>query len=228
MGHQVHRLDKITSGILLLAKTKERHLYLVEKFRQRQIKKYYWAIVNGTPQPQHGIINIPLCEVNINNRFRITVAPDVKGNRKKLRTPNPSLPAVTEYKTLTQRQNRSLLELQPVTGFKHQIRAHIGLGLGTPVLGDHKFSSINFDGKPQAIFGDILQRLEVRESRSRDLPALLHAKRVIIPHPEPEVSGRRDIIIEANLPFYFNRIMKRLRLAPPKGLKLTRSWKEER
>ena len=40
-----------------------------------------------------------------------------------------------------------------------------GLGLGTPVLGDHKFSSINFDGKPQAIFGDILQRLEVRESR---------------------------------------------------------------
>ena len=148
-------------------------------------------------------------------------------NIQKVRSFNPSAPAVTEYKTLKQNGNRSLLELQPITGFKHQIRAHIGLGLGTPVLGDHKFSSINFDGKPQAIFGDILQRLEVRESRSRDLPALLHAKRVIIPHPEPEESGRRDIIIEANLPFYFNRIMKRLWLAPPKG-GLTHSWKEER
>ena len=82
--HQVHRLDKITSGILLLAKTKESHLFLTEKFRERQIKKYYWAIVNGTPQPQHGVINIPICEANINNRFRITVSPDVKSNRKKV------------------------------------------------------------------------------------------------------------------------------------------------
>ena len=82
--HQVHRLDKITSGLLLLAKTKESHLFLTEKFRQRQIKKYYWAIVNGTPQPQHGVINIPICEANINNRFRITVSPDVKSNRKKV------------------------------------------------------------------------------------------------------------------------------------------------
>ena len=134
------------------------------------------------------------------------------------------MPAVTDYKTLTSRENRSLLEVQPVTGFKHQIRVHLGLGLGVPVLGDHKYSSIHFDGKPQAIYGDILQRLQVRESRSRDLPALLHAKRVIIPHPDED--SRRDIIIEAKLPFYFNRIMKRLRLAPPKG-GLTRSWKQE-
>ena len=84
--HQVHRLDKITSGILLLAKTKECHLFLVEKFRQRQIKKYYWAIVNGTPQPQHGIINIPLGEAKINNRFRITLIPEVKSSRKKVVT----------------------------------------------------------------------------------------------------------------------------------------------
>ena len=75
------------------------------------------------------------------------------------------------------------------------------------------------------MFGDILHRLEVRESRSRDLPTLLHAKRVIIPHPNDSKEGR-NIVIESNLPFYFNRIMKRLQLAPTIG-GMTKSWKKD-
>ncbi len=202
--YQVHRLDKTTSGILLLAKTKERHSFLVEKFRRRQIQKTYWAIVNGTPQPGEGVIKIPLGEAKVNGRFKITVVPE--GSK---RLPSSLMPALTEYKTLKHRENRSLLEVKPVTGFKHQIRAHLGLGLGTAVLGDHKFSSVQFDGRPQKIHGDILLRLGVRRSRSRDLPIFLHAKRLLIPQDED-----KHIVIECKLPFHFNNVMKALKLAP--------------
>ena len=205
----VHRLDKITSGILLLSKSAEAHAYLVEQFRQRKIRKYYWTIVNGTPEPEEGLINIPLCEANINGRFRITLRPE-KGQRK-LNQSSTSMPAVTEYVTLKKRQNRALLEVYPHSGYKHQIRAHLGLGLNCPLLGDHKFSSLGFEGKPQKIHGDILQRLNIRGSRARQLPTLLHAKQIIIPHPH---RVNRDIIIESKLPFYFNRIMGALTLSP--------------
>ena len=84
-----------------------------------------------------------------------------------------------------------------------------GLGVGCPVLGDHKFSSIIFDGKPQKIHGDILGRLGVRESRSRDLPILLHAKRVIFP-----LQNGSQVKIECSLPHHFVRIMKALKLQP--------------
>lgn len=212
--YQVHRLDRITSGILLLAKTQELHRMMAEKFRKREIKKFYWAIVNGTPQPQEGVINIPLREALINDRFRMTVMPDYQKHSNLLKkakvksTSSGIKPAVSEYKTLTRKDNRALLEVSPVTGFTHQIRAHLGLGMGTPVLGDHKYSYIKFEGKPQDIHGDILHKLGVRKSRSRDLPTLLHAKRVVIP------GVNRDVVIECRLPFYFNRVMKALNLAP--------------
>ena len=68
--YQVHRLDKMTSGILVLAKSQSRHDYLCKMFKQRLIKKNYWAIVNGTPHPAEGIINIPLCETQFGDRYR--------------------------------------------------------------------------------------------------------------------------------------------------------------
>ena len=130
--HQVHRLDKITSGILLLAKTKVKHEYLTNLFRKRQIQKTYWTIVNGTPQPSGGIINMPLCESKFGDKFRMTVVPvyekkkSLQGPRKKIRMTSDIFPVVTEYKTLKEKENTALLEVTPVTGFKHQIRAHLG------------------------------------------------------------------------------------------------------
>ena len=85
----------------------------------------------------------------------------------------------------------------------------LGLALGCPVLGDHKYSSVMFNGKPQRVHGDILQRLGVRESRSRDLPTLLHAKRVLIP-----MENEKQVKIECSLPHHFVRVMKALKLQP--------------
>ena len=101
-----------------------------------------------------GIINIPLAEGVSNNRHRITLKPDYHGSdvadaKKWNKTRSSVWPAVTEYTTLASVSNRSLVEFKPVTGFRHQIRAHVGLGLGTPILGDHKYSYAQELGRPQ-------------------------------------------------------------------------------
>ena len=123
--HQVHRLDKITSGVLLLAKSKSKHEYLTNLFRKRQLQKTYWTIVNGTPEPSEGVINIPLCESKFGDKFRMTVLPKYE-KRKRISVTSAVFPAVTEYRTLKQKGNASLQEVTPITGFKHQIRAHLG------------------------------------------------------------------------------------------------------
>ena len=204
--YQVHRLDKMTSGALILAKTQNQHDYLTKMFKQRLIKKSYWTIVNGTPEPSEGVINIPLCETQLGDRYRMTV---LGKSPKKIKMTSTLFPAVTEYQTLKVKGNAALLEMTPITGYKHQIRAHLGLGLGCPVLGDHKFSSISFDGKPQKIHGDILKRLQVRESKSRNLPMLLHAKRIQMPLEDGKL-----VKIECSLPHHFVRIMKALKVQP--------------
>ncbi len=109
-----------------------------------------------------GIISITLCEgVLPDGRRRITVQPDYSGvqseelygnKQKRLHRSLRKVdffPAVTEYKVLKTNVNTSLLEVKPITGFKHQVRAHLGLGLGCPILGDHKYSHIVDIGKPQ-------------------------------------------------------------------------------
>ena len=210
----VHRLDKNTTGILLCAKTKEMHKLLTNLFRQRKIIKKYWAILNGTPDTEQAIIDIPLGNIVLKGRHRLTLRPDYSNsnvtNKKKDRC--DILPAVTEYSVLKTKGNASLVEAKPTTGFKHQIRVHMGLGLGTPVLGDHKYSRIAEFEKPQTVHGDILRRLEVRKSRSRDLPLCLHAKQILI----PDIVEGRHVSIDCNLPHFFVKIMKRLNLKPTK------------
>ena len=208
----VHRLDKNTTGILLCAKTEEMHNKLTNLFRERKIEKRYWAILNGTPDPEEAIIDIPLGEVNLNGRIRQTVRPDysnsVATNKKIYK--GKILPAVTEYKVINTKGNAALVEAKTKTGIKHQVRAHFGLGLNTPILGDHKYSHVKDLGIPQKIHGDILHRLTVRKSRSRDLPFCFHAKRVLI----PEIIPDRFIAIDCSLPHHFVKIMKKLGLKP--------------
>lgn len=96
---------------------------------------------------------------------------------------------------------------------KHQIRLHLGLGLGTPILGDHKYSYPDVLDKPQKVKGDIVARLRLQPSKTRDLPLFLHARRIVIPGVLPE----RDLVITANLPHFISKTMKRLRLKADKN-----------
>ena len=208
----VHRLDKNTTGILLCAKTKEKHNLLTNLFRQRKIQKRYWAVLNGTPDIDHGIIDIPLGNIVLKGRHRLTLVPDYSNSNvtNKRKYNGDIIPAVTEYSVIKRKGNSSLVEVRPSTGFKHQIRAHMGLGLSTPILGDHKYSRISEFDKPQKVHGDILQSLGVRKTLSRDLPLCLHAKQILI----PDIVEGRHVSIDCSLPYFFVKIMKNLNLKP--------------
>jgi len=222
----VHRLDRITSGILIMAKTPEMHKRLTNLFRERKVSKQYWAILNGTPKPEQGIIQIPICEASKSDkdRFRMTLRPDYNQSEaidKKTARGSVS-PATTEYRVLAQFDNASLALVKPHTGVKHQIRVHLGFGLNTPILGDHKYSHIREVGKPQRVHGDILNRLGVQRSRGRDLPVYLHSKKIYLP---ADLTGKaeevnRTLVIECGLPRYFIKTMKRLKVKPKDYVKI--------
>ena len=124
-----HRLDMWTSGIILVAKTKEAYLSLQEQFTNHTVKKKYLAIVEGVPEKEHGIIDLPLLNDPM-NRPRQTVDYE-RGKR-----------AITEYRVLqSSLERRSLLALWPHTGRTHQLRMHCAHkdGLGCPIVGDELY-----------------------------------------------------------------------------------------
>jgi 23S rRNA pseudouridine955/2504/2580 synthase len=152
----VHRLDRDTSGVLVLGKTPAAAAKLSGAFARRKAQKTYWALVVGTPHPTEGIINIPLAKKGINDREMI-VPVDVKDPKGEV--------AETEFVTLSRAGPRvSWMALRPHTGRTHQLRAHM-LAIGHPILGDPKYG----DEKSAAL--------------SQGLQLQLHARRLVIPHP---------------------------------------------
>jgi len=152
----VHRLDRDTSGVLLLGKTPAAAARLAGAFARRKAQKTYWAIVVGNPRPTEGIIEIPLIKKGLNDR-ELVVPADPK-------EPGAD-PAETEYVTITRAAHRAAwMALRPHTGRTHQLRAHM-LAIGHPILGDPKYSN------------------EAAAELSFGLKLLLHARRVSLPHP---------------------------------------------
>lgn len=118
----VHRLDKDTTGLLIVAKDNDTHEKLKNMFKNREIIKKYLAVVHGTPNPTEGLIDKPIGR-SITNRTKMEV------------TNLNSRPALTEYRTIDNNENYSLLDISLHTGRTHQIRVHLKY-MGHPIVGD--------------------------------------------------------------------------------------------
>jgi 23S rRNA pseudouridine1911/1915/1917 synthase len=119
----VHRLDKDTSGLIVIAKNDRSHRWLQDQFRLRKVKKVYQALVDGKPPTPQGRVEAPIGR-DPSHRQRMAVLPVDKGRA-----------AVTEYHTLEAFPSHTLLEASPLTGRTHQIRLHLAF-IGAPIVGD--------------------------------------------------------------------------------------------
>ena len=119
-----HRIDKDTSGLLVLARNRKYALILTKAFKEHQIKKTYLALCSGRPKQDEGQIKAPIVKVG-----------------EKMITAEDGLPAVTNYSVLDALgQKFCLIAAEPLTGRTHQIRVHLSL-LGAPIVGDRKYAT---------------------------------------------------------------------------------------
>jgi tRNA pseudouridine32 synthase/23S rRNA pseudouridine746 synthase len=146
----VHRLDRDTSGCLLLARNPKAHARFQQAFEAKDVVKHYLAVVEGVPEAKSGVINLPLAKrSSAEAGWRMVV------DTKKGKT------AVTAWEVVAEHEGRALIRFIPETGRTHQIRVHAAEGLGFPIVGDpvygkadapmllhSAFLSIPRDGKP--------------------------------------------------------------------------------
>jgi 23S rRNA pseudouridine955/2504/2580 synthase len=165
----VHRLDKDTSGALLVARSARAAGHFAKAFSGRTARKVYWAIVVGVPDADQGTIDAPLAK-----------QPGTGGEKMHV-SPEHGLPARTRWRVVDRAGNRAAwLELQPLTGRTHQLRAHMA-AIGHPIVGDAKYG-----GAEAFLTGGISRKLH------------LHARRIRIDAPD---GGAIDVTAE--LPPHF-------------------------
>ena len=126
----VHRLDRDTSGCLLLARNPKAHARFQQAFEAKTVVKHYLAVVEGIPEAKSGVIDLPLAKRSTAEAgWRMVVG------RKK------GKPAVTAWEVVAEHAGRALIRFIPETGRTHQIRVHAAEGLGFPIVGDPVYGS---------------------------------------------------------------------------------------
>ncbi len=152
----VHRLDKDTSGVLLIARTPGSAAFFSKRFSTRSARKIYWALVTGVPDIEDGLIELPLAK-----------QPGSGGEKMMVDESEQGQSARTRYRVLDRVGNRAAwVELQPLTGRTHQLRVHMA-AIGHPIVGDGKYG-----GPESFLTGSISRKMH------------LHARRLIIDHPD--------------------------------------------
>ena len=187
----VHRLDRDTSGALLLARTPGVAAKLAAAFRTRSVQKTYWAVVAGRPVPVEGRIDLPLKRITGGRGERTEVAE---------RDDPDATRAITEYRTLDNAaQKLAWLELQPLTGRTHQLRVHC-VALGAPIVGDVKYARPDQNNAFSAEISGLAPELH------------LHARALSLPHP-----AGGSLVVEADLPPHMVQTFRTLGFHAPRA-----------
>jgi 23S rRNA pseudouridine955/2504/2580 synthase len=194
----VHRLDRDTSGVLLIAKNRRTAAELGEVFRSRQAKKIYWALVEGVPKPIRGRISLYLAkgagmtEERARGRDQ-SASRDFEKMRVARHGETDAQHSLTYYATVDKAAPRcAWLSMKPLTGRTHQLRAHAE-AIGHPIFGDPKYGR-----RPE----DEARRRDPMRAMPATLERKLHllARRLVLPHPK---GGMLDVI--APLPEHMRR-----------------------
>jgi len=176
----VHRLDKDTSGVLLIAKTPGSAASYSRKFAGRSARKVYWALVVGRPDVNEGTIDAPLAK-----------QPGTGGEKMHV-DEEEGQSAKTRYRVIDRASDKaSWVELEPLTGRTHQLRVHMA-AIGHPIVGDGKYG-----GRDAFLTGAISRKMH------------LHARRLIIGTPETKGAGGK-LDVTADLPEHFAASMEAL------------------
>ncbi len=193
----VHRIDKDTSGLLLVAKDQQSAIKFSNYFKQRKIIKTYLAIVSPCPSTEMGIIDLPIYKGGIRDRKKMIVNHD-KGKK-----------AITEYKVLDKVSSRiALLALYPKTGRTHQLRVHLEY-INTPIVGDKKYTgSLNvYPTAHRLLEHDSISQIKWGHEGIKNLQ--LHAYSIRMPS---------NNVIEAEVSEDFKKNLKFLGLQLPRNI----------
>ena len=151
----VHRLDKDTSGVLLVARSARAAGHFAKAFSSRTARKVYWALITGVPSIEDGTIDLPIAK-----------QPGTGGEKMHVDEKEGS-PARTRYRVIERAGNRACwVELQPFTGRTHQLRVHMA-AIGHPIVGDGKYG-----GQEAFLTGGVSRKMH------------LHARRLKVDHPD--------------------------------------------
>jgi 23S rRNA pseudouridine1911/1915/1917 synthase len=184
-----HRIDRETSGILLIARTGDAASFLKRAFARRAVKKTYLALVHGIPSEPAGVIDAPMRLLDTRTHIKMGVEED-------------GLPAVTRYQVTQAFAHHALVEASPETGRQHQIRVHLA-HLGHPIVGDKLYRGGEQAFMDYCDHGLTPELLDLFDGLPRHA---LHAARLSFPHPQ----GGAMITIECPLPADLRDYMKSL------------------